>query len=225
MLTSRKRKSAEPLPEIPAWFTTFSDVITLLITFFILLLTFSTTEPEEFQQIQSTLFSDSNSNGVVGEKSKKLSQDSIVYRRRPPSARLAIRGSEMPPTRTQPQTQFPAGFLGGLDTDEFLDLADKYSVEVDLYALVSRKGQLFPRGQQQARMLAIQMLQLPMHITFEVPTEAALDRVLALTQHLFKEYRVKPGQMGVRLDDRVPPHRLRIVIQHHLYDRGGEMGR
>ena len=38
-----REKQPPPKPdEIPAWFMTYSDVITLLMTFFILLLTFAT---------------------------------------------------------------------------------------------------------------------------------------------------------------------------------------
>ena len=35
---------------------TFSDVITLLMTFFILLLTFATNEPESFSRIETSMF-------------------------------------------------------------------------------------------------------------------------------------------------------------------------
>ena len=39
--------------EVPTWFMTYSDVITLLMTFFILLLTFATNEPESFERMHS----------------------------------------------------------------------------------------------------------------------------------------------------------------------------
>ena len=48
---ARQKPFPEPKDDIPAWFMTYSDVITLLMTFFILLLTFATTEPERFRKI------------------------------------------------------------------------------------------------------------------------------------------------------------------------------
>ncbi len=44
-----KRKAPE-LPGTPAWMMTFSDITTLLLTFFILMLTFSTMETEKFEK-------------------------------------------------------------------------------------------------------------------------------------------------------------------------------
>ena len=51
---AKKCSCPKPTGEIPAWFMTYSDVITLLMTFFILLLTFSTTEPERFEKVRSS---------------------------------------------------------------------------------------------------------------------------------------------------------------------------
>ncbi|MDG2469722.1 MAG: flagellar motor protein MotB [Pirellulaceae bacterium] len=71
-----KERSAPPpkLDSVPAWFLTYCDVIILLMTFFVLLLTFASTEPERFEQIQKTLFSGAGSTGLVGER--QLRQES-----------------------------------------------------------------------------------------------------------------------------------------------------
>lgn len=202
--------------DIPAWFMTYSDVITLLMTFFILLLTFATTEPERFEKIQTTLFSGSGSTGIAGDPPEGLEKDSYVRRKRPSSARMIMKGSEMPPTQKVPDTKAPEGALSGLDSDEYLDIADQYAVELSLYEMVSSSGEIYAMGRQQAKMLALQMFRLPMHVTFEVSTEEAMQRAVALCNFIFTEYNIKPGQMGVRLSAKVKPQMSVMVIEHHL---------
>ena len=48
----REKPLPEPPDDVPLWFMTYSDVITLMMTFFILLLTFSTSDPERFEQMK-----------------------------------------------------------------------------------------------------------------------------------------------------------------------------
>ena len=213
-----KERSAPPpkLDSVPAWFLTYSDVITLLMTFFILLLTFASTEPERFEQIQKTLFSGAGSTGLVGEPPDGLERDSFIMRIRPKTARRCLQGSEMPPTKKSPNTLSVTGSLAGLEGDQFKDLADQYALEMNLYHMVSANGEIYSLGQQQAKMLALQMYRLPMHVTFEVATDAAMERAVAFSHHIFENYGVKPGQMGVRIIGDVKPQKMRAIIEHHL---------
>ena len=63
-----KEKEFEMPPDIPSWVMTFSDVITLLMTFFILLLTFASNTPEKFEQVQVSMFSGGGATGIVGRR-------------------------------------------------------------------------------------------------------------------------------------------------------------
>ena len=76
---------------------TFSDVITLLMTFFILLLTFSTTEPDRFERIQRNIFAGGNGAGVIGKPMDGPENESFISRVRPRAARMAMVGAEIPP--------------------------------------------------------------------------------------------------------------------------------
>ena len=70
-----KEKLPPPPPDdIPAWFMTYSDVITLLMTFFILLLTFSTTEPERFEKVQTAVHQSGGASSMVGPVSEGIDQ-------------------------------------------------------------------------------------------------------------------------------------------------------
>ena len=45
-----KEKKCPACPELPAWLTTFGDLMALLLTFFVLLLSFSTTSQHDIEQ-------------------------------------------------------------------------------------------------------------------------------------------------------------------------------
>ena len=212
----KEKPPPEPAEDIPAWFMTYSDVITLLMTFFILLLTFATTEPERFEKIQKTLFQGAGATGIAGGPPDGIEKDSYVRRERPAASRIAMEGTEMPPTKKVPSTSSPGGELAGLDSDEYNDIADQYAVEFNLYEMVSSNGQLFSTGRQQAKMLAMQMFRLPMQVTFEVSTDEAKDRALAFAHYIFKEFQIKPGQMGVRVNKKIRPQKMNMIIEHHL---------
>lgn len=215
-MAKKDKPPPPPADEIPAWFMTYSDVITLLMTFFILLLTFATTEPERFEKIQKTLFAGSGATGIAGKPPEGIEKDSFVNRKRPSTARMTMRGMEMPPVMTSPSTVSLEGELAGLESDKYQDLADKFSIEVNLYEIASASGDLYSLGRQQAKMLAYQLFQVPMHVTFEVSTESSVHRAVSFANYIFKEFRVKPGQMGVRIAEDVKPQNMRIVIEHYI---------
>ena len=202
--------------EIPSWFMTYSDVITLLMTFFILLLTFSTTEPERFEKIQVAMFGGAGSTGIAGDPPDGIERDSWVVRTRPPSARISMDGSEMPPMQKNPEKQTADGNLSGLDENKFDNLSDQYAVNLKIRDLVSSQGEVFALGQQQAKMFAKQMFRLPMHVTFEAGSQDSVNRAVALAHYIFRDLGIKPGQMGVRLVEGVPEDTVRAVIEHHL---------
>ncbi|MFB0524966.1 MAG: flagellar motor protein MotB [Phycisphaerae bacterium] len=57
MLRSRKRAGPDEPPGAPEWMVTFSDCMTLLLTFFVLLLSFSSFDEEIFQKLK-VIFAD-----------------------------------------------------------------------------------------------------------------------------------------------------------------------
>ncbi|MEE3257929.1 MAG: flagellar motor protein MotB [Candidatus Latescibacterota bacterium] len=50
-----KEKKCEDCPALPGWITTFSDLMSLLLTFFVLLLSFSTTKQADFEKAVGSL--------------------------------------------------------------------------------------------------------------------------------------------------------------------------
>jgi flagellar motor protein MotB len=202
--------------DIPAWFMTYSDVITLLMTFFILLLTFATTEPEMFEKMQITLFG-RGSNGVAGEVLEGVEKSSLILRDRPPASRLAMKGSEMPPIHSDASTETISAGLAGLDDERCRDPMVTYAIEVPLRLLVSDDNEIHPRGRQLLRMLGRQLRKLPFHAAFVAQDEKTMPRLLALVAHLTDQERVPPAKIGISIDDGtgLAADRIRIVTNWH----------
>ena len=91
-----RKPQVEAAEGLPAWVMTYSDVITLLMTFFVLLLTFATAEPENFERMRFSMFGGGAGTGIAGAAHSGLDHDAVLWRERPKTARLSTRGAEMP---------------------------------------------------------------------------------------------------------------------------------
>lgn len=192
-----KEKPEEPEGELPAWLMTYSDVITLMMTFFILLMTFSTTEKENFERLQVAMFSGGDASGFVGDG--KISEDSLVVRERPRSARKAQRGSEMPPIHKDATTETLKKGLESLKTNPRDPTANR-SVTMRLPMLVSSDGDISRFGEQMMKMLARQLGQFPLEVTLDVSRDADAGRAVALAMHLTEKLGILPGRVAVGVD-------------------------
>ena len=90
---AKRKKMEEPdPPSCPEWMVTFSDVISLLVTFFVLILTFSTLEIEELEKITGAL---RGSFGVLTPNFKSNKSD-LLHRGEIKSDRERERGAKIP---------------------------------------------------------------------------------------------------------------------------------
>ncbi len=149
-----KKSTPDPPMDIPSWLMTFSDVITLLMTFFILLLTFATDQPESFERMQIALFGGGGATGFAGPAHGALDKDAVLMRERPKSSRLTTRGSEMPAIHSDPVYESLAKGIAGLEEHEKRETAVSNSIKVPLAMLFSREGEITNLGRQKMRMLS-----------------------------------------------------------------------
>ena len=93
----REKKQSEPdeAPGAPEWMVTFSDCMTLLLTFFVLLLSFSSFNKNVFDELKNIFFEAMPS---VGERSKKKQEDKDAFlaTKQIDSSQNATEGSEKP---------------------------------------------------------------------------------------------------------------------------------
>lgn len=214
------RKEAPPSTagDIPAWFMTYSDVVTLLMTFFILLMTFATHSPEQIEKTKVTYFHGTAGTGLVGPKANRPPNDSWVNRIRTRAAKIALRGAEMPPITEDPATEAIGKGLKAL-TDEETQQNEMttHAFDIRLSDLVDGAGRIAPKGQQMANLLATQLRQLPVHACIRVSQVGDSKAAIAFMTYLFEEEKVRPGQVGVSLTDSpLPPGLARIAIERYL---------
>ena len=200
--------------DIPAWFMTYSDVITLLMTFFILLMTFSTTEPDRFERIQQTIFAGGQGSGIAGKKVDGPEKESFIQRVRPRAARMAMVGSEMPPYRTEPSRQSVGEGLKGLtDAEAKQDIMSTNQFEMELDSIIDARNSLTTTGAHIATLLAGQLNRLPVHLSLRCSQPAQFHRATAFVTYLYQTENIRPGQVGISFQDGISSNVIRFSIE------------
>ena len=196
-------KEPDPPEDIPSWLMTFSDVITLLMTFFILLLTFASSEPDSFDRMQVSLFGGGGANGIAGDKDSAMDMDSVLVRERSRAGRITQRGSEMPTVHTDPTYSSVKEGVAGLEAKEDRNLTSQHSVTLPLNLLLDSRGNVTRLGKQQLRMLAQQLKRQPLDLEFRVANVKRTKDALKLASHLHLVERVLPGRLAIGHDRQV----------------------
>lgn len=205
-----REKPEEPSSgDIPAWFMTYSDVITLLMTFFILLMTFSTTEPENFGRMQVVMFGGGNSSGVARQQ-EYMEQNGMVVRVRPPSSRVAKDGSETPPSMMSPATKSVSKGMDALDEEEPIAKAERFEFSVPLSMLKKKDDSLSSYALTLAQMLGRQMLSVPVNVRFMAPSSQEAETGLLMASAVYEGFPLAPGRLSVATVDK------KAVQSNHL---------
>ena len=166
---------------------TFSDVITLLMTFFILLLTFATNQPETFDRMQNSMFGGGGSLGFAGSM-EGMDKDSLLLRERARTGRQAQQGSTMPPLYSDPSLSSLDKGIAGLASEEERILDRAYRLRMKLNALVDQDGMPTENAKGQIGMLARQIKNRQMGIEFFLHDDKASNRTLGLISLLAVSY-------------------------------------
>ncbi len=212
---ARDRKPPEPREDVPKWFMTYSDVITLLMTFFILLLTFATNEPERFEKMKISMFGGTGSSGIAGQKTTGVDQDSLVVRVRPKSSRQAERGAEMPPVEKDAAEYALQKGLAGLEEDELKFQTKLVAITLPINQLADRRGQLYEYGQKTLGMIGHLARQRPFSVNFQTNNRQHVERLVAFVDYLQQQQGIELGRVGVQYMHDAPgdPHNVTVVLQ------------
>ena len=183
---------------VPLWFLTYSDVITLMMTFFILLLTFATSEPESFEQMKVTFFGGQGGTGIAGPEAESMERDALVMRYRPRSSRLSSRGAEQPSSAEPHNVSLNKG-LEGIDKETEHDISQSYTVSMDLALLVDNDGNVTSIGKQRLRMLALQIKKGSHELSMAVNNESDMTDAITMSLYMTEELGAHLGSTSVAL--------------------------
>jgi flagellar motor protein MotB len=183
--------------EIPKWFVTYSDVITLLMTFFILLLTFASSEPEDLEKMQAATFGVAGASGIAGQSPQGQDKNSLTVRYRPSTARRTTRGSETAPLETTPISESASKGLDALENPDELVTSERVSTESLIDTLRDEEGRMTSKAVQQLRMIAIQMQSLPLNAELQLSEGADIDFAVGVARYMQDELKVPSGRLSV----------------------------
>jgi chemotaxis protein MotB len=153
MARANKQVEDDDAPGAPEWMVTFSDCMTLLLTFFVLLLSFSTFDESIFKKLQVILMEDLPK---VTEQ-KKRSKDSVISSERIQQTVDLQKGSEKPTLNR--------GLKDKLQKETQVDFRNKKVFSVPSKQVFWGKGSLIsPQGGQVLAKMASFLEDVPSHV-------------------------------------------------------------
>lgn len=180
-----------------AWIVTYSDMVTLLMACFIMVITFASKEPEKFSKKRDSVMGGEGGSGSAGEGKQTLDHDTIVWRERPRTARLGEGGSEMPSLHSDPMLETTEDILRRLELPTLGTLADSFTVRLPAALLFRSDGKLSESGLSLTHAIAQKVRQLPYDILVEVDDSQYASRAVTLCQRLMLQEQIYPGRLGV----------------------------
>ncbi len=197
-------------PGVPAWMLTYADTVTLLMTFFVMLMSFSTFDKEKFAKIRGSLVGHL---GIVGEE--RLSRDSLLPRRHMDASRVHLRGYENPPNY-DPLSYLQESFEILVREKSLANLLD-YKLTEQGFEIHLLTGTLFKEGSAQLKSGAESVLnrigetcaRLPHNLRvtahadifypeeYARPQELAVDRAAAVCGYLHTRSSIAAERLSV----------------------------
>ncbi len=196
-MAREKAPKPDTAGDIPPWFMTYSDVITLLMTFFILLLTFASQEPEEFERMKVTMFGAGGSDGNVGSKSDSVDRESVTLRYRPEKSRLTQHGSETSPANADAPTDGVSEGLKALEEESRLAALERVTFSAARNLMVAEDGKQTVNAKIQIASMAKQMLRFNMKLSINAPSSNDLPAAIQMAYDMTYQHGVPLGQVSV----------------------------
>ncbi len=182
------------------WIVTYSDMVTLLMACFIMVITFASKEPEKYSPQKNSILYGEGGTTPAGAAKEILDRDAIVWRVRPPLARLGKGGSEMPALYADSTRQSTAEVLRSLELSAANPLSDSYTIRLPLGLVFEADDRLSPSGVNVLHAVAQNLRRLPYEIRVEVDDARHLPQSVLVCQQLAEKEGIFPSRLaaGVR---------------------------
>jgi hypothetical protein len=189
------------------WLVTYCDMITLLIAFFICIVTFASRESgkEQHPRKRDSLLYGTPGTGLAGGKQAGSNRESIVWRQLPVAAQPQRPGADVAPLYSDPELDATAAALHLLESPTIGTLAESYSMRVPMGLLFTADGQLTPSGEQLLSAVAGSLRRLPYDILIQVDDARYTPRAVALAQHLARREGIAPFRLGAGVRESPEP--------------------
>lgn len=185
---AREKVSGEP-SKLGNWVATYCDMVTLLMTFFIIIVTFSSREDgkEKFPKLRNSIVSGGEGTGVAGETTKLPDQPNLFWRQVLMTAQPGPHGSRTPPHHTDPSLENGPRKAGNLPVGANGGLADSFRMRIPLQVFVGPDGKTTPQGKALLQDLARKMRNLPFDVDLQAAGEEEMRTVARLALELMQD--------------------------------------
>jgi hypothetical protein len=133
----------------PTWMLTYADSVTLLVTFFVLLMTFSTPNEEDFQKLSRGLMAGARPLGLLGGRPDEMDLSPASLRSR--VSRMSDEGGENRPMHSETALAELTGMFENIDVNDLPELAGAQSIRVplgELFVLPAVRDDLSMEGRR-----------------------------------------------------------------------------
>jgi hypothetical protein len=180
------------------WIVTYCDMITLLIAFFICILTFASQESGkgDHRKLRDSVLYGQAGSGIAGSN-KPGDPDAFVWRKVLLSHNPAKAGSPVPPLYSDPTLELTRRALAMLEEAPEVTLADSYTASLPAAVLFDDRSALTKSGRELLHMVANNIYTLPVDLYVEVEGPAQLPRALVIAQHFIRREALPPARVGV----------------------------
>ncbi len=178
------------------WIVTYSDMITLLMTLFIVIVTFGSKEQDRGSKKLDSVAGGMGGTGAAGPTGQGIGRDSVMVRMSP-LGRMVYSGSQTPPQYADPSSDPAGAALKALKEAPLGQLSDNFAFRVPWSFMFDTAGKLSPSGMTLLRSVASAVRRLPFDVQVRVGKRSQTPAAAKVAQYLFSEASLFPGRLGV----------------------------
>ncbi len=185
-----------------SWIVTYSDMITLLMAFFIALITFaSKSNTGKEHENRNALMESGSGRDLAGTQRKEtIPKNAVVWRLRFRPTSASETGAEFAPLYLDPSADMSTSVLQALLTASSGKLSNCYLLRLPVDLLLGSNGKIKPSGKNMLLAIARNLREMPYDFQFQVPTREQVPEAVELCMFLSTEAGIHPGRLaaGVR---------------------------
>ncbi len=181
------------------WLITYCDMITLLMAFFICIITFSAggLADGRFPRKREGVPVGPGGSGFLKPRRAGGDAEMVVWRKLPRLAGTGPSGSETPPLYSDPARENTPDVLRLLDEPAVGTLADSFTVRLPDAVAFGPDGRLSPSGAVWLRAVATNLRSLPYEVQVWVDDAARLPLAARVARHLYERQGLNPSRVPV----------------------------
>jgi chemotaxis protein MotB len=178
------------------WIVTYSDMITLLMTMFIVIVTFGSKDKDNYSKKNDSLVGGKGGSGATGDNARGADRSSVLVRVSP-LGRAVLHGSEIPPIYSDPTADPIESVMKTLTDAPPGKLSDNFQMRVPIAFLFGNGDSLSEPGMRALGNLAHAISDLPYDLQIQVEDTTRFPQACRITQFLFQGCAIHPSRLGI----------------------------